>query len=772
MAISKIQQSQVSGSLSFDDSLAAGSGLAGKATLKGDLDALRSQVNKIIGKSNWFDALDGTQDLADIYAAVHMSGADAEFQGDIQVGGNDIKSSGGTVALSLDGANVSIAGAGNVAGNLAVGGGYGDTGVTLYSNGNLSMDGAMLVKGAAQFDGNVILGDAAADTITFNGVAASALDMDAHKIEGLAQASAAGDALAWGQDASVSDLIVTGGDFQVTAGGAVSAASIGVTGNAMVGGTLGVVGNSSLASADIGGGYGSSGVTISSAGNVSMNGSLMVDGAAALNGGLVMDTDKFVVADGTGNTSIAGTLGVQGATTLASLGVTGNAMVGGTLGVVGHSTVSTFEATGLAELLGGVDVNGLATISAAGDAVFATLDVVGAADFDGAMTAASIAIDGDVAQRLYFVGADGSITDNAALNWDIAASRLDITGSLDVSDDLRVRDDALIDGSLDVVGLSSLDGGIEVGAAKFTVSSAGAMYVDGASQLHGAATLDSSLTVAGASDLNGTLDVQGAARFQSNVVVDGNAQIHGDLLVQGAFTYIETENMRVKDAFIYLATGSAGSGVDSGIVFSKGADSGTKDLILGQDGGAGEFIFAQQTHNADADSPSDLNNATLVPAWMSVTKYGASEGTEAGKVGMDGADFAVKGTNGLLLKAGSESFSLAGAGEQATFDGKFDATTIIGALNELHTDLAAASAGGNLSKASYGVADFAGNVLSFAGQQTLASADHKLVDVYLNGVLMSPGRDLTAISTTSVTFDSSIVSALIADDVIVVIARG
>lgn len=44
-------------------------------------------------------------------------------------------------------------------------------------------------------------------------------------------------------------------------------------------------------------------------------GSLTVTGATALNGGLTMDTDKFTVANATGNTLIAGTLGVTGAIT-------------------------------------------------------------------------------------------------------------------------------------------------------------------------------------------------------------------------------------------------------------------------------------------------------------------------------------------------------------------------------------------------------------------------------------------------------------------------
>lgn len=48
--------------------------------------------------------------------------------------------------------------------------------------------------------------------------------------------------------------------------------------------TLAVTGNSTLASADIGGGYGSTGVTVSSAGNIQANGTLTVDGATTLTG--------------------------------------------------------------------------------------------------------------------------------------------------------------------------------------------------------------------------------------------------------------------------------------------------------------------------------------------------------------------------------------------------------------------------------------------------------------------------------------------------------
>jgi len=52
--------------------------------------------------------------------------------------------------------------------------------------------------------------------------------------------------------------------------------------------------------------------------NGTVAGTLTVTGATALNGGLTMDSNKFTVADTSGNTAIAGTLTVTGATTLAA----------------------------------------------------------------------------------------------------------------------------------------------------------------------------------------------------------------------------------------------------------------------------------------------------------------------------------------------------------------------------------------------------------------------------------------------------------------------
>jgi hypothetical protein len=112
--------------------------------------------------------------------------------------------------------------------------------------------------------------------------------------------------------------------------------------------------------------------TLSVDGATDLNNTLSVDGAstvagitasgaAALNGGITVDTDKFVVADGTGNVSVDGTLSVDGATDLNN-----------TLSVDGASTVAGITASGAAALNGGITVDtDKFTVSSAGNMVVA-----------------------------------------------------------------------------------------------------------------------------------------------------------------------------------------------------------------------------------------------------------------------------------------------------------------------------------------------------------------------------------------------------------------
>lgn len=58
------QDTQISNSFSYDDTLAAGATLeSGVTHLEGDLNAVRSQIKRVLGETNWYDTLSG-RDLA------------------------------------------------------------------------------------------------------------------------------------------------------------------------------------------------------------------------------------------------------------------------------------------------------------------------------------------------------------------------------------------------------------------------------------------------------------------------------------------------------------------------------------------------------------------------------------------------------------------------------------------------------------------------------------------------------------------------------------
>ena len=76
------------------------------------------------------------------------------------------------------------------------------------------------------------------------------------------------------------------------------------------------------------------------AGTLGVTGATTLTGALAANAGITVDTDKFTVADSTGNTAIDGTLDVDGATTL------DGTTVDGVLDVNGSATIDNVQING------------------------------------------------------------------------------------------------------------------------------------------------------------------------------------------------------------------------------------------------------------------------------------------------------------------------------------------------------------------------------------------------------------------------------------------
>ena len=706
MSITRIQQSQISGSLSISDSVANSDLAKANRTLADDLNSLRTQVKLIIGDSAWTSQLAGSQDLKDIYGAMHADGTKAWMQGAVDVSG----------ASDLHGV-VHAYGAASVDGVL-------DANSAIYVDGAAGLSGSLAVAGAASMASSLgVAGDFAINTSKFTVASATG------------NTAVAGTLGVVGA-ASLSSTLGVAGNFAVATNKFTVDAS---SGNAAIAGTLGVAGAASMASSlGVAGNFAVATNKFSVAslsGNTSIAGTLGVAGAASFSSTLgvasdfAINTSKFTVAAGSGNTAIAGTLGVAGAASLSStLGVSGAATMGSSLGVAGNFAVATSKFTvdassGNAAIAGTLGVTGAASLSS-------TLGVTGAATLSSTL------------------GVSGAAT---------LSSTLGVSGAATLGDALSVAGAASFTGaSVSISNLLDVNGPMSASIIKIDGDTAQRLYIVG----DDGAIKDESKLMFDGSDLS----ITGGLR------VSGNAAIDGDLLVKGAFTYIETSNMKVKDAFIYLATGSAGTS-DSGIVLSKGAGS-SWDLVVGQDGGAGELIFSKVATNAAGDSPADLGGSALVPAWMSQAKIGSAQGSMVGSISKSGSDFLVAADGAAELKlqsAGNAAISFAAASQVP--DASFQASTIVGMLNELRIDLDGASAGGNISKVAYRGSAVSAGVLSFSGQ-ALASANHKLVDVFLNGVLMAPGYDLSGISTSSVTFDAALAASLTADDVIVVVARG
>jgi hypothetical protein len=238
----------------------------------------------------------------------------------------------------------------------------------LIVGGTLSVTGGMTFTGGATFNSNLTLvGSDTSATEYFriqNGSAVTKFQVD-----------------------SANGNTTISGTLGVT-GATTLSSTLGVTGNTTVGGTLGVTGEATLASATVsdltsgrvvlagtGGALqdsanltfnGSALVvtgTSSVSGNSSVGGNLSVTGTGAVGGDFAVNTNKFTVASSSGNTTVAGTLGVSGATTLSStLGVTGAATLSSTLGVTGAVTLSsTLGVTGNTTVGGTLNVTGVAT---------------------------------------------------------------------------------------------------------------------------------------------------------------------------------------------------------------------------------------------------------------------------------------------------------------------------------------------------------------------------------------------------------------------------
>jgi hypothetical protein len=178
-------------------------------------------------------------------------------------------------------------------------------------------------------------------------------------------------------------------------------------------------------------------------GAATIGGALNVTGATTLTGNLTVPGNLAVTGTSTltGATAVTGTLGVAGASTLASVGVTGAATVGTTLGVTG--------ATSLASVTVGT------TLGVTGAATLASVGVTGAATVGttlgvtGATTLASLGVTGAAT-----VGTTLGVTGNTTLTGDLAANGNTTLGNAG-TDTLTLNSDNITTPNVSTVAIDS-----------------------------------------------------------------------------------------------------------------------------------------------------------------------------------------------------------------------------------------------------------------------------------------------------------------------------
>ena len=392
------------------------------------------------------------------------------------------------------------------------------------------------------------------------------------------------------------NINATTASSSTTSGALVVDGGVGIAGNLNVGGTLGVTG------------------AVTYTGGATFNSNLTLVGSDTdateyfkiKNG---TGVEKFVVDSASGNTTIAGTLGVTGESTLASATVsdltatrivyagtagslvdsanltftsgttltahtfaaTNNATVGGTLGVTGVTTL-----TGLLNANGGIAVttNKFTVAAASGNTVVAgTLDVDGAVNLNSSLTvdgATTIgASGGRVATTVYAAALSLTATDNSEIGLTAGAAgtkTLTLTASNSVGDanlDINVDDTATLDAtaiSLDSTDSSNFSMTANSSSTKtLTLDASNAGTGAGNIVIGSSNTDNTTVTSATKTTITGTSEVE----INSDTLLDIN--VGGTITIDSTSTTTLTASGATINADTLTIQGTSGSGDTSNV---------------------------------------------------------------------------------------------------------------------------------------------------------------------------------------------------------------
>jgi collagen type VII alpha len=432
---------------------------------------------------------------------------------------------------------------------------------------------------------------------------------------------------------------------------------------------------------------------------VTLTGNTSVTGTLAVGSDVSINTNKFTIAATSGNTAIAGTLGVTGATTLSStLGVTGATTLSSTLGVTGDVSVNTNKfnitaASGNTSIAGTLGVTGDVSVNtnkfnitaASGNTSIAgtlgvteattlssTLGVTGATTLSSTLGVTSLAtfsggvtLSGNTtAATEYFRITDGAGTPVTKFLVDSANGNTTVEGTLGVT------------GATTLSSTLGVTGNVSVNTNKFNIiASSGNTAIAGTLGVTGATTLSSTLGVTGATTLSSTLDVTGATTLSSTLGVTGNVSVNtnkftitaasgntniaGTLDVTGATTLSSTlgvtGNVSVNTNKFNIIASSGNTAIAGTLGVT---DATTLSSTLGVTGNVtvntNKFIITAASGNTSIAGTLGVTDATTLSSTLGVT--GAT--TLSSTLGVTGN--VTVNTNKFIITAASGNTSIAG----------------------------------------------------------------------------------------------------------------
>ena len=321
-----------------------------------------------------------------------------------------------------------------------------------------------------------------------------------------------------------------------------------------------------------------------STGNTLVAGTLDVTGATSITGNLSVNTNKFTVNAGNGNTSIYGTLGVASnfsintnKFTVAS--TTGNTIISGTLNVTGATTLSSTLAV--------TEDFTVATNKFTVNKTTGNTLVAGTLDVTSTTTTAGITVSDLTAGRITYAGTSGRLKDSNELTWD--ESELYVNGNQHLTGNLTVDGNFTLSGTSITLGNSDTDGlTITADLTSDIIPNATNTYNLGTTAKRWKKLWANTLDVSGAVDIGGNLalatDKFTVDATTGATIHNGPVTINGTMTVNGPTVNSTTTNVATSSSVIEIHTSEApliaDDGKDLGVVINYFKSVSAKKAVL------------------------------------------------------------------------------------------------------------------------------------------------------------------------------------------------